>query len=59
MDSRVELVAGDVLGRNRAGVGPVAGKGISEREVLAHGRVGAPLARRGLEHCDRLGRVAG
>ena len=54
MNTGVELVGGNVLRRDRAGVGPIAGEGISEREVLASASIGIHRARDRLKHFDRV-----
>ena len=57
LDAGVELIGGNVLSRYRAGLGPVAAKGKSKRQILPHTGIGALLARRGLEHGQRIRRL--
>ncbi len=59
LQAGVELVGRHVLGRNRLGVGPVAGESISEREVLADARVGTLGPGDRLQRGDGVERPAG
>src|SRR5581483_10542809 len=59
LDPRIELISGDILGSDEAGLVPVAGECVSKREILTDRRVGIDLPGRRLEHRDRLLRMAG
>ena len=59
MDTRVELVGGNVLRGDGAGIRPITGERVCKRQVLADASVGVGPASGWLQDLDRIVRTSG